>query len=219
MTAPRAGRLFETHEPCRLSTVTSRPYQAVSPRSRSCEWGKFHWDAEFVADGATPATPQAAQVSRFEAGGRTLLRLDLASRLLSHAVDARCDRNATAVHQGAVLRSVCRLQRGVVAGPHRAVDHASCGQPTAVLAAAAARSLDQYPPGGALGLVRAGVPRPRSSRAPTRPHGPSRCSSSCRPRSSSGWESCSGVCCSFPRARGGRWWRGSSPRTRCCIPQ
>ena len=34
------GRLFETHEPCRSSAVTSRPYQAVVPRSRRCQWGK-----------------------------------------------------------------------------------------------------------------------------------------------------------------------------------
>jgi len=40
MSAPRAGRLFETHEPCRSSAVTSRPKRAVVLRSRRCQWGK-----------------------------------------------------------------------------------------------------------------------------------------------------------------------------------
>ena len=54
----------------------------------------------------------------------------------------------------------------------------------------------------------------RFFRESTRPLGCSRRSSSCRPLSSSGWESCRGVFRLLLGATRGRRWRGSSSRTR-----
>ena len=55
MSAPRAGRLSDTHEPCRLSTVTERRHIRRSRRDPAVVSGEMSSrDAEFSA-GATPS--------------------------------------------------------------------------------------------------------------------------------------------------------------------
>ena len=83
----------------------------------------------------------------------------------SLAVGARSDRSVVAVHERAVLRSVCRLQWGVVTGSRRVVGRVRRDQRAAALVAAAAQSLDQCPLAthwawSALGF---GVPCPTTS--------------------------------------------------------
>jgi len=67
--------------------------------------------------------------------------------------------NATAVHDRTVLRSVGRLQRGVVAGAGSAVDGFTNCESAAVLVAPAIGSLAQRSPRGPLDLVGPGIPR------------------------------------------------------------